>query len=100
MTISASQTLGMSSPVTPLIISCSSLEQRQRCHARSSEPLGTVKVSKRSKKDQVDLENKVVWIPDSKTPNGVPEVPLTDLAAEAFRDQMQLAGTSSYLFPR
>jgi len=51
------------------------------------------------KKDQLDLENKVVWIPDSKTPNGVAEVPLTDLAAEAFRDQMQLAGTSSYLFP-
>jgi hypothetical protein len=23
------------------------------------------------KKDQLDLENKVVWIPDSKTPNGV-----------------------------
>jgi integrase len=51
------------------------------------------------KKDQLDLENKVVWIPDSKTPNGVAEVPLTDFAAEAFRDQMQLAGTSSYLFP-
>ena len=32
------------------------------------------------KKDQVDLENAVVWIPDSKTPNGVAEVPLTDLA--------------------
>jgi len=51
------------------------------------------------KKDQVDLENKVVWIPDSKTPNGVAEVPLTDLAAEAFRNQMQLAGNGSYLFP-
>ncbi|PYQ85421.1 MAG: hypothetical protein DMG02_27655 [Acidobacteria bacterium] len=52
------------------------------------------------KKDQVDLENKVVWIPDSKTPNGVGEVPLTDLAVEAIRDQMQLAGNSPYLFPR
>ncbi len=41
------------------------------------------------KKDQVDLENAVVWIPDSKTPNGVAEVPLTDLAVEAFRDQMR-----------
>ena len=29
------------------------------------------------KKDQVDLENAVVWIPDSKTPNGIAEVPLT-----------------------
>ena len=32
------------------------------------------------KKEQVDLENAVVWIPDSKTPNGIAEVPLTDLA--------------------
>ena len=52
------------------------------------------------KKDQVDLENKVVWIPDFKTRNGVGEVPLTDLAVEAIRDQMQLAGNSWYLFPR
>jgi integrase len=51
------------------------------------------------KKDQVDLENKVVWIPDSKTPNGVAEVPLTDLAVEAFRDQTQLAMNSPYVFP-
>jgi integrase len=51
------------------------------------------------KKDQVDLENKVVWIPDSKTPNGVADVPLTDLAVEALREQMQLAGNSPYLFP-
>jgi integrase len=29
------------------------------------------------KKDQLDLENGTVWIPDSKTPNGVAEVPLT-----------------------
>jgi integrase len=41
----------------------------------------------------------VVWIPDSKTPNGIAEVPLTDLAIEALRDQMQLAGKSPYLFP-
>ena len=37
------------------------------------------------KKEQVDLENAVVWIPDSKTPNGIAEVPLTPLAVEAFR---------------
>ena len=41
------------------------------------------------KKDQVDLENAFVWIPDSKTPNGVAEVPLTELALTAFRDQMR-----------
>ncbi len=51
------------------------------------------------KKDQVDLENAFIWIPDSKTPNGVAEVPLTPLAAEAFRDQMRVAGPGPYLFP-
>ncbi len=45
------------------------------------------------KKDQVDLENALVWIPDSKTPNGVADVPLTDLAVEAFRANLVLAGT-------
>jgi len=40
-----------------------------------------------------------VWIPDSKTPNGVAEVPLTPLALEAFRDQMRLSPCSPYLFP-
>jgi integrase len=29
------------------------------------------------KKEQLDLANAMVWIPDSKTPNGVAEVPLT-----------------------
>ena len=28
------------------------------------------------KKEQVDLENAVSWIPDSKTPNGIAELPL------------------------
>jgi integrase len=51
------------------------------------------------KKDQVDLQNKTIWIPDSKTPNGVAEVPLTDLAVAALRDQIQLAASSPYLFP-
>lgn len=51
------------------------------------------------KKDQVDLANRTIWIPDSKTPDGVAEVPLSDLAAEAFRNQMEVAGPSSYLFP-
>ena len=36
------------------------------------------------KKEQVDLENGVAWIPDSKTPNGIAEVPLTELAAKRF----------------
>jgi site-specific recombinase XerC len=36
------------------------------------------------RKDEVDLQNAVVWIPDSKTPNGIAEVPLTSIAIEAF----------------
>jgi integrase len=51
------------------------------------------------KKEQLDLTNATVWIPDSKTPNGVAEVPLTPLAAEAFRDQIRLSPCSPYLFP-
>jgi len=51
------------------------------------------------KKDQVDLANAVVWIPDSKTPNGVAEVPLTPLAVQAFQDQVRIAGPGIYLFP-
>lgn len=51
------------------------------------------------KKEQVDIANKVVFIADSKTPTGIAEVPLTDLAAEAFQQQMQLAGPGPWLFP-
>jgi integrase len=51
------------------------------------------------KKEQLDLENRMVWIPDSKTPNGVAEVPLTEIAAAAFREQLALSGTGPFLFP-
>src|ERR1039457_700888 len=51
------------------------------------------------KKDQLDLENRTVWIPDSKTPNGVAEVPLTEIAADAFRSQLAISGPGHYLFP-
>jgi integrase len=51
------------------------------------------------KKDQLDLQNSVVWIPDSKTPNGIAEVPLTPLAVEAFRRQMVSAPDSPFVFP-
>jgi integrase len=51
------------------------------------------------KKEQVDLENGTVWIPDSKTPSGVAEVPLTEIAVEAFRNQFVISGPSQYLFP-
>jgi len=51
------------------------------------------------KKDQIDLENRTVWVPDSKTPNGVAEVPLTEIAVEAFRRQLALSGPGPYVFP-
>ena len=51
------------------------------------------------RKDQVDLVNAVVWIPESKTPNGVAEVPLTEIAVEAFRNQMEISGPGPWLFP-
>jgi integrase len=51
------------------------------------------------RKDQVDLANASVWIPDSKTANGVAEVPLTSIALDAFRNQLSLAGPGEWLFP-
>lgn len=51
------------------------------------------------KKEDVDLANAVVWIPDSKTSSGVAEVPLTELAVEAFRKQISISGPGPYVFP-
>jgi len=51
------------------------------------------------RKDQIDLTNKIVWIPDSKTANGVAEVPLTDVALQAFENQIRVAGEGPWLFP-
>jgi len=50
-------------------------------------------------KSQIDLANRVVFIADSKTPTGIGEVPLTDIAIEAFKNQMALAGPGRWLFP-
>ena len=44
------------------------------------------------KKNQIDFINAVLWIPDSKTPNGVAEIPLTKLALDAFRNQVAISG--------
>jgi integrase len=51
------------------------------------------------RKGDVDLANKLVFIADSKTPTGVAEVPLTDIAVEAFRSQIEIAGPGPWLFP-
>jgi integrase len=50
------------------------------------------------RKDQVDFVNATVWIPDSKTPNGIAEIPLTPLAVEALKSQMLNAGPGPFLF--
>ncbi len=47
----------------------------------------------------MDIANKAAFITDSKTPTGISEVPLTDLAAEAFHQQLELAGPGPWLFP-
>ena len=52
---------------------------------------------RRCAKDQVNLANKTIFISDSKTPTAVAEVPLTDIAIEAFRSQIEEAGP--WLFP-
>lgn len=51
------------------------------------------------KKDQVDLQNATVWIPDSKTPTGIAEVPLSEIAIQAFQRQMAISGPGPFLFP-
>ncbi len=51
------------------------------------------------RKDQIDFLNAVLWIPESKTPNGVAEIPLTKLAWEAFQNQVAISGNGEFLFP-
>ena len=51
------------------------------------------------RKEQVDLENRLAHIPDSKTPNGEGDMPTTEVARLAFQDQIEEAGESGYLFP-
>ena len=51
------------------------------------------------KKDQVDLENGLVHVAESKTANGIGDMPLTQAAREAFRRQMEETPGSEYLFP-
>ena len=51
------------------------------------------------KKVQVDLENAVVHIADSKTAQGIGDMPMTAAAREAFQRQMEETPGSEYLFP-
>src|SRR5260370_27183781 len=51
------------------------------------------------KKEQVDLDNWVVHIADSKTVNGIGDMPMTAAARDAFQRQIQETPGSEYLFP-
>jgi integrase len=51
-------------------------------------------------KSQVDLENQLVHISDSKTENGIGDMPMTEPAYAALKEQMEAAAGSDYLFPR
>ena len=51
------------------------------------------------RKEQVDLQNGIVHLPDSKTVNGVADMPMTDRVPKALASQMKQSGDSDYLFP-
>ena len=51
------------------------------------------------RKAQVDLANRLVHIPDSKTPNGEGDMPMTDRAWQAFKERIEETPGSEYLFP-
>jgi integrase len=51
-------------------------------------------------KSKVDLENRLVHISDSKTHNGIGDMPMTEPAYTAFKEQMDQTPSSEYLFPR
>jgi integrase len=52
------------------------------------------------RRDQVDLRSQIVHIPDSKTDSGVADMPMTDRAAEAFRECLEeVPPDCPWLFP-
>jgi len=51
------------------------------------------------RKSQVDFENRLVHIPDSKTPSGEGDMPMTDAAWRAFQAQYEKTPSTEYLFP-
>ena len=51
------------------------------------------------RKEEVDLENRLVHLPDSKTESGIADMPMTERAREAFESQMKESQGSEYLFP-
>jgi integrase len=51
------------------------------------------------RKEHVDLENRLVHIPDSKTQSGEGDMPMTDRAWFAFKQQIEESRGSEYVFP-
>ena len=51
------------------------------------------------RKSQIDLVNGLVHLPDSKTPHGIADMPMTARARQAFQAQIRASGESEYLFP-
>jgi integrase len=51
------------------------------------------------RKTQVDLGNRLIHIPDSKTPNGEGDMPMTEAAWQAFKERIDETPGSEFLFP-
>jgi integrase len=51
-------------------------------------------------KSQVNLENRLVHISDSKTDNGIGDMPMTEPAYTALKEQIEQTPGSDYMFPR
>ena len=51
------------------------------------------------RKEHVDMENRLVHIPDSKTQSGEGDMPMTELAWQVFKQQIEQTSGSEYLFP-
>ena len=53
-----------------------------------------------TRREHADLENRLVYIPDSKTESGVAEMPMTQRAAEAYRDRLaEIPSECPWFFP-
>jgi len=51
------------------------------------------------RKEHVDMENRLVHLPDSKTASGIADMPMSERAYEAFDSQWSQSADSDFLFP-
>ncbi|MCY4597096.1 MAG: tyrosine-type recombinase/integrase [Bryobacterales bacterium] len=51
------------------------------------------------RKEQVDMENRLVHLPDSKTASGIADMPMSERARQAFESQLSESLDSDFLFP-